>query len=308
MLGKPDGLDRLMQAVIALVALFAVANGVFMLADPLVWYGTLETVQTTGPANRHFIGDIGLAYIVSGAVLLFASANLALRWGAALIGVSWLAAHGAFHVYEVTTGICGPDVFWQDAPGVLGPPLLVLLAVGVQVVRQRISPVPLPKHLFLSIMRKVAGKAEPYLDDLDRAGGFATEKFQHAMLLSGHRYHAPAPLLHMARLGSTRVEDCGPCVEIVRQFALADGLDPDRIQNALMGRPDCDEDALAYDFGMAVSSGDVAAAAELGDRIEALYGRKVRTELALGAASGRLFPAIKRGLGLASACTMPRAG
>ena len=45
MLGKPDGLDRLMQAVIALVALFAVANGVFMLADPLVWYGTLETVQ-----------------------------------------------------------------------------------------------------------------------------------------------------------------------------------------------------------------------------------------------------------------------
>ncbi len=73
MMGKPDGLDRLMQAVIALVALFAVANGVFMLADPLVWYGTLETVQTTGPANRHFIGDIGLAYIVSGAVLLFAS-------------------------------------------------------------------------------------------------------------------------------------------------------------------------------------------------------------------------------------------
>ena len=58
----------------------------------------------------------------------------------------------------------------------------------------------------------------------------------------------------------------------------------------------------------AVSSGDVAAAAELGDRIEALYGRKVRTELALGAASGRLFPAIKRGLGFASACTIPRAG
>ena len=131
MMGKPDGLDRLMQAVIALVALFAVANGVFMLTDPLVWYGTLETVQTTGPANRHFIGDIGLAYMISGAVLLYASANLTLRWGAALVGVSWLAAHGAFHVYEVTTGICGPDVFWQDAPGVLGPPLLVLLAVGM---------------------------------------------------------------------------------------------------------------------------------------------------------------------------------
>ncbi|MBX7526437.1 hypothetical protein [Qipengyuania vesicularis] len=307
MLGKPDGLDRLMQVMIALVALFAIANGLFMLTDPLVWYGTLETVQTTGPANRHFIGDIGLAYMISGAVLLYAAANLGLRWGAALIGVSWLAAHGAFHVYEVTTGICNPSVFWQDAPGVLGPPLLVLLAVGIQFARRRVSPVPLPKHVFLAAMRKVAGEAEPYMDDLDRAGGFATEKFQHAMLLSGHRHHAPSALLHMARLGSTRAEDCGPCVEIVRQFALADGLDPARIQNALMGRPESEEDKLAYDFGAAVSSGDVATAAELGERLEALFGRKVRTELALGAASGRLFPAIKRGLGFASACTIPQA-
>lgn len=306
MIGKPDGLDRAMQVVIALVALFAVGNGLFMLADPLGWYVSIETVQATGPANRHFIGDIGLAYIISGAVLGYAAANLALRWGAALIGISWLAAHGGFHVYEVMTGICAPDVFWQDVPGVLGPPLLALIAVAVQIGRQRASPVPLPKKLFLSIMQKVAGDGEPYIGDLDAAGGFATEKFQHAMLLSGHRYHAPAALLHMARLGSTRAEDCGPCVEIVRQFALADGIDDQRIQNALMGRPDHVEDALAYDFGAAVASGDVAAAADLGERIEAKYGRKVRTELALGAASGRLFPAIKRGLGYASACTIPR--
>ena len=112
----------------------------------------------------------------------------------------------------------------------------------------------------------------------------------------------------MARLGSTRAEDCGPCVEIVRKFALADGLANQRIQNALEGRPDSEEDALAYDFGAAVSSGDVVTAAELGERIEALYGRKVRTEMAIGAASGRLFPAIKRGLGYASACTIPRRG
>jgi hypothetical protein len=307
MFGKPDALDRAMQAVIALVALFALANGLFMLSDPLVWYGSIETVQATGPANRHFIGDIGLAYVVSGVVLLYAAPNLALRWGAALIGMSWLAAHGGFHVYEVVTGICAPGLFWKDVPGVLIPPMLVLLAVTVQLGRQRVSPVPLPKAVFLAIMRKVAGEGEPYLDDLDAAGGFATEKFQHAMLLSGHRYHAPAGLLHMARLGSTRAEDCGPCVEIVRSFALADGLDSQRIQNALMGRADSEEDRLAYAYGAAVSSGDVVTAAELGERIEALYGRKVRTELALGAASGRLFPAIKRGLGFASACTIPLA-
>lgn len=306
MIGKPDALDRVLQAVIALVALFAIANGLFMLTDPLVWYGSIETVQATGPANRHFIADIGLAYIVSGAVLAFAAANLALRWGAALIGVAWLAAHAALHISEVLTGICAPDAFWKDVPGVVVPPLLVLLAVGVQLARQRVSPVPLPKGVFVSLMKRIAGEGEPYYGDLSNAGGFAVEKFQHAMLLSGHRHHAPAGLLQMARLGSTRAEDCGPCVEIVRQFALADGLTNERIQNALEGLPDSEEDALAFNFGAAVSSGDVATAAELGERIEALHGRKVRTELAIGAASGRLFPAIKRGLGYASACTIPR--
>ena len=49
-------------------------------------------------------------------------------------------------------------------------------------------------------------------------------------------------------------------------------------------------------------------AAELGEAIEAQHSRPVRTEMTLAAASGRLFPAIKRGLGYASACTIPRAG
>lgn len=306
MIGKSDALDRLVQAMIAVAALFALANGAFMLVDPLGWYQAVGTVKATGPANAHFLRDIGIAYAVSGLVLAHAAASPALRWGSALVGVSWLAFHGILHVYEVATGICSPDIFWRDAPGVLGPPLLVLVAIGIQLARQRVSPVPLPKLLFLTAMRRMAGEAEPYIDDLDRAGGFATEKFQHAMLLSGHRHHAPAVLLHMARLGSTRAEDCGPCVEIVRQFALRDGIDPDRIQNALEGRPDSDADAIAYDFGHAVAAGDVAVAAELGERIEAEHGRHVRTELALGAASGRLFPAIKRGLGYASACTIPK--
>ena len=307
MIGKFDMLDRLVQAMIGLAALFALANGVFMLSDPFRRYQFVGTVKATGPANAHFIRDIGIAYAVSGLVLAYAAVHPGLRWGSALLGVLWLALHGVLHIYEVITGICSPDIFWRDAPGVLGPPLLVLIAIGIQLSRQRVSPVPLPKKAFLAIMRRVAGDAEPYIDDLDRAGGFATEKFQHAMLLSGHRHHAPAPLLHMARLGSTRAEDCGPCVEIVREFALADGLDPDRIQNALTGKPDSEDDALAYDFGAAVASGDVMQAAELGERIEEQYGRDVRTELSLGAASGRLFPAIKRGLGYASACTIPLA-
>ena len=56
------------------------------------------------------------------------------------------------------------------------------------------------------------------------------------------------------------------------------------------------------------ADGDILRAAELGEAIEAQHSLPVRTEMTLTAASGRLFPAIKRGLGYASACTIPRAG
>ena len=308
MFGKPDAIDRLVQAILALVAVFSVYNGMFMLADPFGWYDFVGTVKATGPANAHFIRDIGIAYLVSGLVIGFAAANPALRWGSALVGTMWLGAHGVLHIYEVMTGICAPDIFWRDAPGVLGPPLLVLVAIAIQLGRQRISPVPLPKRTFVKLMKRIAGEAEPYYQDLSDAGGFAVEKFQHGMILSGHYYHAPKDMVHLARLGSARAEDCGPCVEIVRGFALADRMDPDRLQNALVGKPDSPQDALAYDFGEAIASGDVARAAELGEKVEAQHGRHTRTELTLAAASGRLYPAIKRGLGYASACMIPRAG
>ncbi|WP_284124696.1 hypothetical protein [Parerythrobacter aestuarii] len=307
MYGKPDVLDRVVQAILATIAIFALLNGMVMLIAPAGWYAALDTVQATGPSNAHFIADIGLAYMVSGLLILFASANPALRWGSALAGALWLGGHGLLHVHEALTGVSDHSDFWQDVPGVLGPPLLVLGAVAIQLGRQRISPVPIPKRAFVKLMQRMVGDAEPYFGDFSKAGGFAVEKFQHAMVLSGHYYQAPKDLIHMARLGSARAEDCGPCVEIVREFALADRLDPDRLQHALMGKPDSETDALAYDFGSAVANGDVMQATELGDRIEAQYGRAVRTELTLAAASGRLYPAVKRGLGYASACTIPRA-
>lgn len=305
MYGKPDALDRLVQVLLMLVALFTLSNGLFMLIDPFGWYDFVGTVKATGPANQHFIRDIGIAYLTSGAMIAFAAANPALRWGSALAGTLWLGAHGVLHIYEVMTGMCSPDIFWRDAPGVLGPPLLVLIAIAIQLGRQRVSPVPLPKRSFIRLMKKIAGDKEPYYDDLSDAGGFAVEKFQHAMILSRHCFHAPKDMIHMARLGSTRAEDCGPCVEIVRGFALADGMADERIQNALMGKPDSDTDALAFDFGDAIASGDVLRASELGKVVEAQYSRPVRTELTLAAASGRLYPAIKRGLGYASSCRIP---
>ena len=140
MWGKPDAWDRLAQALVALAALAALANGAFMLLDPFAWYDWVGTVRATGPANGHFIRDIGLAYLASGALLAYAAAALPLRWGAAVVGAGWLLLHGLLHVWEVLSGICSPDVFWRDAPGVLGPPLLALAGVMVLMMRTRVSP------------------------------------------------------------------------------------------------------------------------------------------------------------------------
>src|SRR3546814_10696182 len=71
--GKPDALGRLAQLLLLIAAVTTIANGVFMLAKPLDWYVFVPTVVTTGPPNAHFIRDIGLAYLGSGLILLYAT-------------------------------------------------------------------------------------------------------------------------------------------------------------------------------------------------------------------------------------------
>ena len=136
---KPDALHRLVQLLLLIAALTTIANGVFMLAKPLDWYVFVPTVITTGPPNAHFIRDIGLAYIGSGLVLLYAAANPVRRWRAAVVGGLWLAFHGALHVYEVAAGICGPATFWADAPAVIGQPALVIAALALLWARRKVG-------------------------------------------------------------------------------------------------------------------------------------------------------------------------
>ncbi|WP_257544334.1 hypothetical protein [Sphingopyxis sp. DBS4] len=138
MTAKPDAIDRLVQFLLLVAAITTIANGAFMLVRPLDWYVFIPTVVTTGPPNAHFIRDIGLAYLGSGLILLYATANPVVRWRAAVVGGLWLALHGALHIYEVAAGICGPATFWADAPGVIGQPALVIVALAILRIRKRI--------------------------------------------------------------------------------------------------------------------------------------------------------------------------
>ena len=128
---KPDPIDRLVQLLLLIAAITTIANGAFMLVKPLDWYVFVPTVITTGPPNAHFIRDIGLAYLGSGLILLYATVNPVRHWRAAVVGGLWLTLHGLLHIYEVAAGICGPATFWADAPAVIGQPLLVIVALAI---------------------------------------------------------------------------------------------------------------------------------------------------------------------------------
>lgn len=299
--GKPDWLDRLSQIIVLVIGLYSLLFGLFMLAKPLDWYVSIPTLITTGPPNQHFIRDIGIAFVASGMMMIYASPNLAMRWLAAFAGALWPTLHGILHVYEVMAGICGPETFWIDAPGVLGPPLVVLIAIGIRLGRARVSPAGLPKKLFVKAFKGASSEDTAYMDDIAAGHGFATEKFQHFLPITNHRHDAPADLFQMARIGATLVADCGPCAIVSAEMAMGDGVPRDLVNAALSGKPPAGDMALAFAFGQAIA-GHQADAGPLGDEIEAKFGRNVRLELTLTAATVTAFPAIKRGLGQNLSC------
>lgn len=303
--GKLDWMDRAAQALVALAALSALGNGAFMLVAPLAWYDWVGTVRATGPANAHFLRDIGIAYGVSGVLLAYGAANLQLRWGAALAGALWLLLHGLLHVYEVGQGICSPAIFWQEAPGTLGMPLVALAGVAIPLGRMRFAPFPLPAPLFVRAFDRLSEGRSPFIHDLGVAGSRLIEAFQHFMPATLHRSQAPADVFHMARIGATLVEDCGPCALLAAKGALVDGVPRETVNAALASAPPAGDAATAFAFGQAIAMHAPECDA-LGDAIEAAHGRTVRSELALTAATVRAYPAIKRGLGYARACSAVR--
>ncbi len=119
-----------MRTLLILIGLYQSANGIFMLAAPALWYATIPGVTETGPANLHFIRDIGLAFIAAGAGLLIGAFKQDRR--AILTASIFLGGHALLHLAELLHGTTAidalRDIVLIALPGLL--PLALLNTLG----------------------------------------------------------------------------------------------------------------------------------------------------------------------------------
>ena len=148
------------------------------------------------------------------------------------------------------------------------------------------------------------GQKMDYLRDIAGASLGAFLKYAMFIPMSRHRAAASAEVAAVAWIATMQQEDCGPCLQITVDHALAAGVEPRIVQAALGGELDALPDPLTevYRFAAAVATQDPRAAA-YSERIEELLGKKVLVDLALGISSARVFPTLKRALGHARSCS-----
>lgn len=113
----------LSRGLLGLLGLFHLANGLFMVGDPDGWYWATPGVSQTGPMNHHFIVDIGLAFLASGADMAIGLRPGRIAAILALAGATWPALHALFHVWE-----------WLAVGFPRDPRVAALEALGVVVV------------------------------------------------------------------------------------------------------------------------------------------------------------------------------
>lgn len=120
-----------------------------------------------------------------------------------------------------------------------------------------------------------------------------------------YKYRGPAagaPVWTGALLASTLEGDCGPCAQLVVDMALSNGADAAALQACAEGRPkDAGVMGLGFRFACAAIAGDLLAD-DLRQEIEQAFGKKTAVSCAFAAASGRIYPVLKRGLGHGQAC------
>ncbi len=112
----------IVRILLLLLGLLHVVNGVFMLVAPGVWYVMVPGVVMTGAFNAHFIYDIGMAFIASGAMLAIGARSGRDAAVYACAGATWPVLHALIHIKGWMSGgfPTEANVAMSEAVGVVG--------------------------------------------------------------------------------------------------------------------------------------------------------------------------------------------
>jgi hypothetical protein len=121
--------------------------------------------------------------------------------------------------------------------------------------------------------------------------------------LAQHRESAPKDAVLAAKLMGAMFEDCGPCTQLVVNFAREQGVDPAQIEAVLRRdvRAMNDNVALGFRFADAILN-RFPSEDEVREVVRAEWGDKGVIDLTLALQVGRIFPMVKAGLGYAKEC------
>lgn len=159
-------------------------------------------------------------------------------------------------------------------------------------------------HHIIARAERSLGQPLDYLRDIAASSRTAFWKFLLFLPLARHRRHLPSDLWHAARITATRQADCGSCLQITVDQAIADGVAPGRVLSLLRGEEIDSVTRLIVDYVEAILDHRDSDAIPLRDEIVEVYGRDALPDLALAISTSQVFPLIKRSLGLSSTCSV----
>jgi hypothetical protein len=108
------------RLTLGFLGLFHLVNGLVMLVFPGFWAASVVHLTAPDHLHFHFITDIAMAFMASGAGMLLGARRGAANGPWALAGAVWPLLHGLFHIEE-----------WiMDGP----PPMPGLVTEGVGVI------------------------------------------------------------------------------------------------------------------------------------------------------------------------------
>lgn len=113
--------------ILVVFAVVNLANGVWMLADPKLWYTDLPArVPDFGPYNEHFVRDLGFVFLTLAGALWWAAQRPAFRLPLVVVTTAFYVFHAAGHVFDTARGYVDADHWWVDVPAVYLPALLLV--------------------------------------------------------------------------------------------------------------------------------------------------------------------------------------